>query len=67
MICPEFVHQNTMKGLYYGCYQISTALPTLYSVHSFYVRPLDSFHHIKGAGHFFETLSIGVVPGTDHS
>ena len=22
---------------------------------------------IKGTGHFFETLSVGSVPGTDHS
>ena len=23
--------------------------------------------NIKGTGHFFETLSVGSVPGTDHS
>ena len=23
--------------------------------------------HFKGTGHFFETLSVGSVPGTDHS
>ena len=22
---------------------------------------------VKGTGHFFETLSVGSVPGTDHS
>ena len=22
---------------------------------------------LKGTGHFFETLSVGSVPGTDHS
>ena len=25
------------------------------------------FLSIKGAGHFFETLSVGSVPGADHS
>ena len=29
-----------------------------------YIRLLFA---IKGTGHFFETLSVGSVPGTDHS
>ena len=29
------------------------------------LRPKDQ--SVKGTGHFFETLSVGSVPGTDHS